>query len=136
MIFHYKNKNSIIFRHLRSKLTSEMSESREFSWKTKQNRFKVSTLPTFFQKTTTYLWKNDKRLSIPYCKNKPTKFMYLLSSEICQKVVSLDLRTALKRWSKILASTFFTYFYFFNIIQFEYDYYITYTFTVKLENSS
>ena len=97
LIFHCKNKNFYKFYAF----TIGLSENREFRGKTKQNRLKLPTLTPFSQKNPLckkptllsfflFLWK----ISVS------TNFMCLslkMSSEMYQKVMSLDLRTALRR---------------------------------------
>ena len=65
--------------HLRSKLISEVCQKIEsLDGETEQNCLKVPTLPTFFFKKHCFCWKNDKWLSISYCKNKCTYKCYVL----------------------------------------------------------
>ena len=88
----------ITFMHLRSKLTLEIChEVGSLEEKTKKNRLKEPTLPPFFfSKNRCIYWKaiNANRFFVLKIKI-PSNFMCLrlkMRLEICQEVVSLDLR--------------------------------------------
>ena len=85
--------------HFRSKLTSEICPKlRSLDEKTEQNRLKVPPLPLSKNHCIYLKTKNISRLSIVKI-SLSTNFMCLRKKvplEICQKVVSFDLRTALK----------------------------------------
>ena len=77
-----------------------MSENRRFRRKNTEKPYQSAPFAFFFffQKPM-YLLKDEKRLSIFYCKNNCTNKFYVFTKksspiEMCQKVVNLDLRTA------------------------------------------
>ena len=84
--------------HLQSKLTSQMCQKIEsLDGKTKHNRLKNPTLPFFFPQTSIFIERQQTFCRIFIVKvSVPTNFMCLrleVPSEICQKEMSLNLRT-------------------------------------------
>ena len=89
--------------HLLSNLTSEICQKGGgLDGKTKQNSLEVSTFHLFLRKPL-YLLKNDKRLSIFYCKNKCAYkfYVFTIKSSYGNMSVSSELR-----FEKILKTKF------------------------------
>ena len=93
---------SIIFMHLWPKLKPE---NREFRCEHRAKPSQSAHFATFFPQNRCIYWKtiNFYRF-LTINASVPTNFMCLrwkVPSEICQKVVSLDLRTAFRKWKTI-----------------------------------
>ena len=109
LIFNIKISASTNFMLLRSKLTPEIYQKvGSVGRKMTQNRFKKCTFYTFFLETPLSLEKIEKLYMIWFSIVKieiPTNSMLLwlkITLEICEKVTSLDLKTAFNYQNHII----------------------------------